>query len=406
MMMLLWDSLPAKTVPTSIELMEYPPEPPDHPPAPLALASFAFNDVILLGRGADLEGRMEEEIRFRAEAAYEADQLASAFSLTPDELRLAESKRAEDAAFLAALEAEASEVSMRCQSSTSSSEATTSSVSVPLHLLAARSPVVFSLASSARASLGRFSDLDLEQYHDFSVSALAAYVLEPSLTPDSLFTDENLVELCELSHYLDISPLHDASVRCILASLDRNNCVSLLMLADKIQNQTLLEGSMSKVVESLNDIEKNPLQALHWNECSADLKNVVLTMRNAVSSSILGRGGSSKLFFSSYKEFLGIFRESIRMQEDRLLEARLENADVVRVRNAEQRGRGAQRDARDDPDVVDAQRKIEKQAARVETLKAYYASQEEIFDNQQQSSAAVERRGPIHFVGAEQTHSA
>ena len=129
-----------------------------------------------------------------------------------------------------------------------------------------------------------------------------------------------------------------------------------------------------------------------WKSLPYDLRSRVLTMRNILRSSIIGRGSKmSGVFFSSGNEFLAIFRETISVQKERLAEARERLEEVVRERKEEfdvkrqRRGRwfdsslAAEEKFVYGGDVAYSMRQIDRQAKRLTTLESFYHEQQVIF---------------------------
>ncbi len=115
-------------------------------------------------------------------------------------------------------------------------------------------------------------------------------------------------------------------------------------------------------------------------------------MRNVLRSSLIGRGSKATgLFFSSAAEFLAIFRETIRDQEERLAEARERCDELIRERIVEwaamcqrrgpwfDRSTKAQNEYVYRTDVMYSLEKIERQSRRLQTLRLFYEDQKLIF---------------------------
>ena len=129
-----------------------------------------------------------------------------------------------------------------------------------------------------------------------------------------------------------------------------------------------------------------------WKSLPYDLKSRVLTMRNILRSSIIGRGSKlSDIFFSSGNEFLAIFGETISVQKERLVESKERLEEVIRERKEEfavkrqRRGRWFDSSTEAEKkfvyggDVAYSKRQIEKQAKRLATLESFYEEQRIIF---------------------------
>jgi hypothetical protein len=129
-----------------------------------------------------------------------------------------------------------------------------------------------------------------------------------------------------------------------------------------------------------------------WESLPYDLRSRVLTMRNILRSSIIGRGSKmSGVFFASGNEFLAIFRENISVQKERLAESQERIDEVIRERREEfhvkrqRRGRWFDASAAAEEkfvysgDVAYSLRQIERQAKRLTTLESFYREQKIIF---------------------------
>ena len=119
--------------------------------------------------------------------------------------------------------------------------------------------------------------------------------------------------------------------------------------------QSLFEASVNHVVGRLDalqgpkdkdsDVEVNDeeelseeerLQQEIWKSLPHDLRSRILTMRNVMRSSVIGRGSKvSGVFFSSGDEFLAIFSETLSDMRERLAEARERRTEVICEREEE-----------------------------------------------------------------------
>ncbi|KAL7475392.1 hypothetical protein ACHAW6_001308 [Cyclotella cf. meneghiniana] len=232
------------------------------------------------------------------------------------------------------------------------------------------------------------------------------------LIENDLISEQHIVECLRISHYLQCSVLLDVLSSVLEASVDSKNCMSLCSLADLYNLQSLFEASVNHVVvrldalqgvpvdgydEKVNDGEVDQVDAIQqdvWKSLPNELRSRILTMRNVMRSSVIGRGSKvSGVFFSSGDEFLAIFRETLSDQRERLAEARERRNEVIRDREAEwetmTQRRGSWFDASDEArrafiyggDVEYALVKIQKQEQRIQTLEAFYAEQKIIFQN-------------------------
>lgn len=249
-----------------------------------------------------------------------------------------------------------------------------------------------------------------------------------SLLDEGRISERHIVEHIKLAHYLQCRSVLNTLVPIIERSIDSRNCMAICSLADTLNLKSLFEASVNHVIERLDafqgtapldggeggggrrkppsascgdnnggsgnkgEEEENESSKEIWATLPHELRSRVLTMRNVLRSSVIGRGSKvSGLFFSSGTEFLAIFRETLQEQRERLAEARERGDEVVRERTEEwlarsrRRGRWFDRSAEAErefvygPDVVYALDKIEKQSRRLETLQTFYDEQKEIF---------------------------
>mmetsp|Transcript_16372 Transcript_16372/g.26772 ORF Transcript_16372/g.26772 Transcript_16372/m.26772 type:complete len:509 (-) Transcript_16372:26-1552(-) len=245
----------------------------------------------------------------------------------------------------------------------------------------------------------------------------------------------HIIEVLKLSHFLQCNILLDTLVSIVESSIDLENCLSICSLADALNLTSLFESSVTFVIRRLDALqgsgvddvtEEDELEASGeekevedevesstaaeateavttavssadedselWKSLPYDLRSRVLTMRNILRSSIIGRGSKmSGIFFSSGNEFLAIFRETISVQKERLAEARERLEEVVRERKEEftvkRQRRGRWFDSSADAeekfvyggDVEYSMRQIERQAKRLATLESFYQEQKIIF---------------------------
>eukprot|EP00584_Thalassiosira_punctigera_P017563 CAMPEP_0172554688 /NCGR_PEP_ID=MMETSP1067-20121228/55927_1 /TAXON_ID=265564 ORGANISM="Thalassiosira punctigera, Strain Tpunct2005C2" /NCGR_SAMPLE_ID=MMETSP1067 /ASSEMBLY_ACC=CAM_ASM_000444 /LENGTH=475 /DNA_ID=CAMNT_0013343111 /DNA_START=28 /DNA_END=1455 /DNA_ORIENTATION=+ len=244
-----------------------------------------------------------------------------------------------------------------------------------------------------------------------------------SLIDEEKISERHIVELLKIAHYLQCTSILETLVPIVQLSIDSHNCMAICSLADALNLKTLFEASVNYVIERLDafqgtvspdnsegegwnqrrssslgstdddydDGERETAEEM-WASLPHELRSRVLTMRNVMRSSVIGRGSKvSGLFFSSGSEFLAIFRETIRDQKERLGEARERGEEVIRERTeewlirCERRGRWfdssseAKKKFIYGADVVYALDKIEKQSRRLETLESFYDEQKVIF---------------------------
>ena len=164
----------------------------------------------------------------------------------------------------------------------------------------------------------------------------------------------------------------EKTIEILKESVDSDNCLSICQLADQLGSPSLFEAAVTHLIEKLDDMQNHD----EWEDFDITLRNRVVTMRNAVHSSIIGRGQKTAVFFSSSDEFLAIFSDNIREQRERLTEAKRRQEEIISDRKRNPRGRHR------DPyggSVKDAEIKIERQERRLQTLETFYQEQKLIF---------------------------
>lgn len=188
---------------------------------------------------------------------------------------------------------------------------------------------------------------------------------------------DHIIECCKISHFLQCQSILNDIVSIIQQSIDDNNCASICILADELHIPSLIQSSMSHVMDKLDNIKQNDI----WNDFPMSLKHHIQTLHNAAMSSIVGRGHTSKVLFTSSNEFLSIFFDTLREHKERLREAKLRQEEIIqeRIRQNENRGRYEKEIDVYGGDVRDAAIKIEKQERRVQTLETFYNEQKMIF---------------------------
>jgi len=244
------------------------------------------------------------------------------------------------------------------------------------------------------------------------------YITE--LINDGKISERHIVECTKLAHYIQCPIVLDALTSILINAIDSNNCMALCSLADQLNLKALFEASVNHVIERLDvftpttiegsdtttsktssdsgsggdgDGKKDEIDEM-WSSLPNELRSRVLTMRNVMRSSVIGRGSKvSGLFFSSRDEFLAIFRETIRDKKERLKDAQQRHEEVIREREeewivrAERRGSWFDRSSAAKksfifgPDVKYALVKIEDQTKRLQTLESFYEEQKMIFNN-------------------------
>jgi hypothetical protein len=223
-------------------------------------------------------------------------------------------------------------------------------------------------------------------------------------------SEDHIVECLRIAHYLQCTILLETLASVLESSIDSQNCMSICSLADFYNLQSLFEASVNHVVtrldalqgkpdddneEKVNDAELSENERMQqdiWQSLPHELRSRILTMRNVMRSSVIGRGSKvSGVFFSSGDEFLAIFQETLCDQRERLAEARERRNEVIREREAEwdiiRQRRGRWFDSSEEAkhafvyggDAEYALSKIEKQEQRIKTLESFYQEQKVIF---------------------------
>lgn len=259
------------------------------------------------------------------------------------------------------------------------------------------------------------ASMSRKQHIDIDTDELSKQHLR-ILIDDGMIPERHIVECLKLAHYLQCRIVLDTLATILEQSIDSHNCMAICSLADALNLHALFEASVNFVIERLDAFqgtavneseEETPSPCLSscdcgdddkegfgeiWASLPYDLRSRVMTMRNVMRSSIIGRGSKvSGLFFSSAAEFLAIMSETIRDQEERLAEARKRNDEFILERREEwdikcqQRGPwfdrsvGARNEFVYGADVLYTLDKIEKQSRRLDTLRSFYEDQKLIF---------------------------
>ena len=231
----------------------------------------------------------------------------------------------------------------------------------------------------------------LQEDDDLGIRFVTAMVHEGTISGD------HIVDVARIAHFLQGRPILQSLALILEESIDATNCLALCSLADALNLPSLFERSVKYVIMKLDSLDggdkvEDSSSEDTWSTLPQGLRARVLTMRNVLRSSVVGKGSKiSGLFFSSGSEFLAIFRETISDQKERLAEARQRHDEIISDRKQEwavrvQR-RGRWFDASEEasqafiygPDVLYAREKIDKQALRLRTLQTFYDEQKAIF---------------------------
>ena len=270
----------------------------------------------------------------------------------------------------------------------------TTSTTFPLDTLASACDTVYTMVRSERTHWSRqnsaLSDvesaenvhqitLDLTNFGSGSVESFLSLI--PNFAEDANDVSlenvppHHIVDVCLISHYLQCPSVLEKTINVLKESVDSDNCLSICHLADQLESPSLFEASVSHLIEKLDCIQDHD----EWEDFPVTLRNRVVTMRNAVHSSIIGRGQKTSVFFSSSDEFLAIFSDNIREQKERLAEAKRRQKEIIedRIQNS-----GSLLSRHRDiygGSVKDAEIKIERQERRLQTLETFYKEQKLIF---------------------------
>jgi hypothetical protein len=226
---------------------------------------------------------------------------------------------------------------------------------VNLKMLASYSDTVFTMADSRQLFETSTLSLCLEDYTRDSVQAFLGMVHETYLPPEeSTISDNHIIDVCRLAHYLQCTQLLDKIVKILINEIDAANCMSLCQLADQLALPGLREASLNYIVRSLTSLETHEV----WKELGSDLKEQIQGIQ-----AILKSNNRRNLYFSSFNEYVAMFAEQVQYYKERLAEARIQQETH-------------------DPSShgwVYTQQKIDHQAERVNTLKMMLEEHKRIF---------------------------
>jgi len=234
-----------------------------------------------------------------------------------------------------------------------------------------------------------------------------------SLINEGNISEKHVVECVKLAHYLQCRVILETLTSVLEVAIDCHNCMAICSLADALNLTSLFESSVNFVIDRLDafqpttspddsggeakagssddDRHQETIEDI-WTTLPHELRSRVLTMRNVMRSSVIGRGSKvSGIFFSSGNEFLAIFLETIRDKKERLAEAKERREEVILERTEEWivkcRRRGQWFDSSSEAkneyvygaSVAYALGKIELQSRRLATLESFYEEQKTIF---------------------------
>jgi hypothetical protein len=176
----------------------------------------------------------------------------------------------------------------------------------------------------------------LEQFHMESVKEFLN-VIEEKCKPmhqrskcmEELVGTDHIIECCHIAHFLQAKEILDDIVTVIKSSIDSDNCTSICVLADELQIPSLLQASMKYVMERLDNIQENKEL---WEDIPIPLRNQIATLKHAAESSIVGRGQTKEVIFSSGDEFLAIFHDTLTGMKERLKDAKQRQKEIIQER--------------------------------------------------------------------------
>jgi len=324
----------------------------------------------------ELLGAQEERIRLEQEESYQHEIFQKLFKSTAE---TAESSN------------KRTELLESCKGVTLSIKTVDEVLeNIPLHTLAKTCEVVYTLASSEHwCSLSRETPVEfsLENFNTSAVKDFLSLVENPK-TIQNLSSD-NIIHVCRIAHFLQCTTLLNDIIEIIRESIDADNCASICNLADQLDELSLFMSAMSYVLERLEDVQNDDV----WTDFSPSLRNHVITLRNATKSSIVRQGQKSKALFTSSHEFLALFSDHVYEQRERLREAVERQNEIIKERKQRNKARGFLSRQEDvmGGSVKDAQKKIEKQEARIQTLEVFYREQKAIFAKDVTTEGRYER---------------
>jgi len=217
---------------------------------------------------------------------------------------------------------------------------------------------------------------------------------EQAASIEDIVGTEYIIDCCHIAHFLQARIILDDIVTVIKSSIDSENCTSICVLADELQITSLLQASMKHVMERLDNIQQT---SDLWEDMPVSLRNHITTLKNAVESSIIGRGQTKEVIFSSGDEFLAVFHDSLATMKERLHDAKQRQKEIIQERMRCSCALGDEANGtRNGPmgrfskrfveernvyggSVEDAAIKIKKQEERIRTLQAFYDEQKAIF---------------------------
>ena len=217
----------------------------------------------------------------------------------------------------------------------------------------------------------------------------------------ALLTPELVVEAARFCHYAGLQPLLDSAAQLLRSALDAHNAPSVLLLARELELATLEAEATAFILVELDAVEQcdtNFWEDLPPLTCATLRALREATLRNPLlSPSAAPSRLAASCASGDARELLGMVRESLQLQSDRLAEAyarqeaaeAAEAAEAVRElaselarrrrrREQELAARAPGADMRSDA-CEQTRAKLRQQSRRVGALQTYLRQQEEAF---------------------------
>ena len=200
---------------------------------------------------------------------------------------------------------------------------------VPLQKMAASCDTIMALASFPQSQQIKTHGLtfSLTSFDHHAVTEFLALVLG-NKTPKQV-SSEYIIECCEIARYMQCECVLEALVDILIQSMDASNCMSLCLLADRLDLPRLFEKSMDQMMSSVENLQQDDL----FQEFSVELQRKIINLQTVLHSSI--HANQNKLYFGTMQEYLSIFAENVQYYRERLAEAKERQAEG----GASERGR-------------------------------------------------------------------
>ena len=228
---------------------------------------------------------------------------------------------------------------------------------VPLQKMAESCDTILALISFPHSPQTDGVTFSLTSFDHNAVTEFLALVLNKK-TPDQV-SSEYIVQCCEIARYLQCQRVLEELVDIVIQSMNASNCMSLCLLADRLDLPRLFETSMNRMMTCVENLQQDEV----FQEFSPELQQNILNLQTVLHSSI--HASPNKLYFGTMQEYLSIFAEHVQYYRERLAEAK------------ERQAQGAPGPAWDY-----AQAKIANQQARLVTLERVLKEQTQLFGNE------------------------